>query len=892
MKQRIHRFVIWMLVMLMAAGSLAPAAMAQDTTPTTTNESERILFSDTITHWSQKHVAKLAALGIVNGIGDGKFGTNNNITQEQVIAMAVRLMGAEEEANQMSNVGMSLQVSDWARQYVLYALSKGLLVPAEEMANDGHLNWGSRSAKREWVAKVMVRAIGKQAEAEAAANVPTKFNDNADISADTIGYVNAAVDLGLITGNTQNNFLPLSTITRAETAAIFSRSEQYLPQSESVVKGYVSSITTDTLRVRDEAGDVHNISLSGQTAYYTYDNNFQVPKSDIRVNREVYVVQRDGSAIYVEVTSDEEPSETISGELKNVDIEYQIIKIYSDGEEISYLLAEQVAVIDVDGNGSSLSQLIPLSQLKLKKSTITNRIIEIVVTDKPLTKSSSGVIANINEEQITIRDIGTEQFETYPLHEQVLISYDSNLLMVSDLVVSDEISYKVVNGYITEIDITAKYVEPQRGKVDTLNIKNKTILIRNAEGKLDGYDLADSVQVRIDGMIAPTLEDIFPDDAVTLQFDGNERVNLIRVEDRMIETLQMLEFIAYIDSINKIIVVDNSNTDRTLTLTEDTILEVYGLEYPIEDLNKYISEKQRVDVTLNGDIVQRIKRSEGYVGTVKEYSPVNRRMVITHPSIGDIPLTLSQYAFVQIINQSSTTLSDVKVGDEVKVILDEEQKNVQQIHVKRNMQHTIENINIVSRLLTVRDMSNKLHYVSINSGVQIDHPTEPYVSLNDLKVGQTITVSYYGTSASAIHMVDTSYGKFENFDRTNNLLTILTNDNQFVQVKTDKQFELYRVNERIQPAALQTGERLVILTDKDGYSFARVVTKQMMFMHKLEANNRISFTNQLKEMSTYDLAANVIVRAGNTEIKLSDLKQNDTLNVYIVNNEVVEIEKL
>src|SRR5690606_22969667 len=105
--------------------------------------------------------------------GDGTYGAQINVKQQEIIAMAVRLMGAEEEADKLSNVGTSLQVSDWARKYVLYALQEGILDPSEELKNNGHINWGERTAKREWVAKVIIRALGKDQEAKEAADRAT-----------------------------------------------------------------------------------------------------------------------------------------------------------------------------------------------------------------------------------------------------------------------------------------------------------------------------------------------------------------------------------------------------------------------------------------------------------------------------------------------------------------------------------------------------------------------------------------------------------------------------------------------------------------------------------------------------------------------------------------------
>ena len=182
-------------------------------------------------------------------------------------------------------------------------------------------------------------------------------------------------------------------------------------------------------------------------------------------------VLRDHLAVYVEVISDREPTESIFGQFERVDTIRRTIKIKIDGREVEFELDENVAVIDVDGRGSSLSQLIPLSEIELKKSTLSNRIIEIVVKDRPISKRSSGTISNINPEEITILDEETNRLETYPLVEQVIVTHEGKSLTLDDLVISDEIAYRVLNGFVTEITVTAKYVEPVKGTFEGFNEK-------------------------------------------------------------------------------------------------------------------------------------------------------------------------------------------------------------------------------------------------------------------------------------------------------------------------------------------------------------------------------------------------------------------------------------
>lgn len=889
MKQRIHRIIAWTLVLLMAFGG-TNAFAATGASSGNADSAVKIIFPDTVNHWSQKYVAKLAALGIVNGLGDGTYGAQINVKQQEIIAMAVRLMGAEEEADKLSNVGTSLQVSDWARKYVLYALQEGILDPSEELKNNGHINWGERTAKREWVAKVIIRALGKDQEAKEAADRATSFKDNHDISADALGYVNVAVDLGIITGTSSNEFLPLQSIDRAQTAAIFARAEQYLPQSDAVVKGGLTAITADTLRVRDESGQVHMISLGNSTAYYRFDADKQILKSDLAVGQQVYVVLRDHLAVYVEVISDREPTESIFGQFERVDTIRRTIKIKIDGREVEFELDENVAVIDVDGRGSSLSQLIPLSEIELKKSTLSNRIIEIVVKDKPISKRSSGTISNINPEEITILDEETNRLETYPLVEQVIVTHEGKSLTLDDLVISDEIAYRVLNGFVTEITVTAKYVEPVKGTFEGFNEKKTTIFVRNEEGAR-GYDLAEDVAVHIEGMVYATTNDIFSGDILMLTFDGNGLVRSIKVENRNVEHLQMLELVS-VDENLEFIVVKVDKAPRLLYLTEDTILEAYGLEYPVSELPKYITEKQRIDVVLSGEYVQRIKRSEGYTGKVKDYNPAARKIVISNPAIGDLSLNLSPYAFVQIINQSSTTLSDVKIGDEVRVVLSPEDLLVTQIQVKRTLKHTIETINATNRMITALDENNNKRYLSLNSSLAIHHPSKPYATIHDLSVGQIVTVTYYGSSAESINILDYKFGTVEHADRLYQNLTVQTHDGQILIIDTSKNFELTRGAQKIDISALNPGDRISIAQDHEGYTLAQVVLRQMKIVNQVESIGEISFVNQMGEVEKMQLAPDVIVRAGSSKISLNDLKKNDRVYVYVVNGVIYEIDKL
>src|SRR5690606_38675011 len=134
-----------------------------------------------------------------------------------------------------------------------------------------------------------------------------------------------------------------------------------------------------------------------------------------------------------------------------------------------------------------------------------------------------------------------------------------------------------------------------------------------------------------------------------------------------------------------------------------------------------------------GKYVQQIKLANSYTGKLKDYNLTTRKIVITNPDIGDITLNLGFPYFIMIRNQPVVSLEDLKIGEEVRVILGMDQQTVQQIQVKRNDRFTIESVNIGARRLTLRDTSNKLHYLTISNSVTIEHPEKSYVTINELK---------------------------------------------------------------------------------------------------------------------------------------------------------------
>ena len=225
-KQKITKVLLSSIIVTSLAGTPVFAESTASTTSTTAaSTAVKVKFPDVKSdYWGIRHITKLATEGIIEGFEDGTYRADKYVSQQDVIIMAVRMMGLESEVKSRKDSIIFpefLQVDDYARNYVAVALDHNLItLPEEKLIWGTSKNkWGSQGATREWVAKIVIRSIDKQKTADSLSATPTSFTDNSDISYSSLGYINAAVSLQIVNGFEDGSFKPNGTVTRAQMAA-------------------------------------------------------------------------------------------------------------------------------------------------------------------------------------------------------------------------------------------------------------------------------------------------------------------------------------------------------------------------------------------------------------------------------------------------------------------------------------------------------------------------------------------------------------------------------------------------------------------------------------------------------------------------------------------------
>ncbi|MGE5615267.1 MAG: S-layer homology domain-containing protein [Bacillota bacterium] len=165
-------------------------------------------FHDMDRHWSRQVVGKLTALGIIAGVGDGRFCPNNPVTAEQFIKMAVMAMGHKIEQD----------TGYWAQPFIDMAMEEGII-------RYGEFADYKKPLSREEMARIIVRTALMAEEAPGSkydTYIIGKIADYESINDSLKQYVLDGYKLGLIQGS-NNRYYPKDTLTRAEAAAVIIR---------------------------------------------------------------------------------------------------------------------------------------------------------------------------------------------------------------------------------------------------------------------------------------------------------------------------------------------------------------------------------------------------------------------------------------------------------------------------------------------------------------------------------------------------------------------------------------------------------------------------------------------------------------------------------------------
>jgi hypothetical protein len=182
-------------------------------------------YDDTVGHWARASIHNMGSRLIVNGVGDGLFAPNRNITRAEFATIVVRALGIKSQ--KYDGRFTDVNQSSWYSNYVQTAYGYGLITGF----SDGTFRANETITRQQAmliISKAMVlTGLSGVGNATDRASIINAYADGNQVASWAFSGVADVISAGIFTGRSANSLVPEAPITRAEVAVIIERLLKY-----------------------------------------------------------------------------------------------------------------------------------------------------------------------------------------------------------------------------------------------------------------------------------------------------------------------------------------------------------------------------------------------------------------------------------------------------------------------------------------------------------------------------------------------------------------------------------------------------------------------------------------------------------------------------------------
>ncbi len=870
--------LIALLVLLFSFCLYGPAA-SQPTTP----------FKDIKSNfWGFKDIIKMQVRGVVSGYRDGSFGAGKTVTQMEAVLMAVSNMGGKDQLSGINiNQPLPVSVPSWvekgSKREVLFAIQKGLIIPSEKNfdANAG--------ATRAWLAQLIVRMIDKNEEASQLSGQPVPVQDAGSVPSWLAGYVNVAFKYKLIAGYPDNTFKPARNVTRAEIVAMLSRSEQYLALGESVILAKVTGLSGQNLSLL--VNNVpRNVSISPLT--WVFDSKGQLINWAGLKNNDAVKVVLNGSYIkYAEILPAEAVLTKIRGTVLQVLAKEKVIVIKDEKQGIiTKTLTQSTAVTGQTGEINSLDQVVTGNEVEIGLDSTDNVISVLVLNNGVSSSGNKGVIYSLNQVQkLIIIKNPAGKFNTFQYSDQVIVKIPGQRFpAIKDLQVGDEVKYTATSAMLTEIELVQAQKQLTMSGVVVLISQEKRILtIQKDTGSLEAFAISDSVEILINGANNPLLSNVLVNDTVDLSIEEG-KVKSVTVKDRNAESTLK----------GTVIAIDTNNRILTVKTVKDE-LKVYEVsqraEFMINDRTSTalseVKKDMKVEIQLVDNKVVYLETKNTVEGAVVSLEQSRHVITIKVNDLNSQSYILSNSVDVDIEGDSSADLNDINKNDYVELRI--EDNVVTKINVQRSFTYQVINVYKSSNEIKVEEPDDDTRYLTISARVAVVVPGVTNPDIEDFAVGNVVKATFLGSKLSKLEVAPVNHSQVTSVNTYSNTVTVKSFEGTITTYTFGDRCEVLNGTQKsTQLSTLVVGDRVEVKEKADGGKTFSVMEKVVgKYQSYTTSDNKIYVSKDPITWRNYYVSSKVYVHSGTQSLSLSNLAKDNSVDVYVLNDIVYEIEK-
>lgn len=884
---------------LLAGGPAAAAAAASSASGGTavSATAQSSFFADVKPgHWAEKSIVKLALQGIIVG-ENGNFRPAANVSRQEAVVMALRFMGKEKEADLQQAVIFpeSFKVNNYYKPYIALAIKLGLLEETAEFktAESAKGEWGSSPASREWLTKLIVRAAGKTSLAQELASRASAFQDGASIGAGYVGYINAAGSLGMVTGVTPTQFQPAAAVNRAQAATLFSRAQQVAPVAyPGETGGILTAINGASVSVYTDQG-LQTFNLAADSRFYRFDSDASLKSSsELTLYTHVRILGGGMDALYVEQTDPDQQVKTIEGAVSRVVAAQNKIWLWVGDNPVEVQYDSSLVVKKMDGTKLGLADLTVDSQVQVKQDAFRDKplALEVIVKSAPVSKDGSGTVAAAGNGALSLKTAAGAD-ETWTASSSLaVIGWDGRVLEggLSGLKAGDAVTYTVKDSVLVSVKVTTAGSASVQGKFSNISDGILTVLAGNS---LQSNYLSESVTLVIPGVEQPVLGDLYKDDQLELALDAGGKVTSIKVTNRSLSTLTGAEILSYSSDQKALTVKGTNGKLAALQLSDKTKFEMNGTTLNLATAAPLLRQGQRVTVGYSGSDAMLVRVVYQYTGSVVLLNTATKTLALSLDDGSSVTLPFDTLG-VEWYGRSGTGVADIKNGMRVTALLDASQTKAAALRVNQNVQYKITTVDPAAKALSLQAADGSRTTVAAGSLV-LKGTDGSALAFTGFAAGQTVNVTYAGSTPTAISLVKVTYGKIAAASADSITLQEYGGSSQTLPLGSG--FSIVKGGSAgSSAAALAAGDRVEVKKNADGAVVVTVNAGVAKTFWKVDAAAgqllmRKSGVNDNDYRFAY--TSSTLITAGGQPVAAESLKDGDSIVLYLFEGKLLEAAK-
>lgn len=831
-------------------------------------------------HWSYQYVAKMNLREVVAGYPDKTFKPDHAVTQLEAVLMAVRNLEADSQLiNIDASRSLPFEVPEWAerqsKKELLFAIDKGLIVTAEEDFSADKL------ANRAWMARLVVRMIGKDAEAALNASDLSTFTDAVDMPSWSKGYINTAVKYDLISGFPDGTFKPTQIVTRAQTATLLGRSENYLDLTRTI-KGKVVTINNSNITI-DSNGTINNYAVTNDVLVYA--NNEPTSINSITVGTQVLLVAPNYNAKYIEVLSAGNAPvsvATIKGTLIKVLAEQSVIIVKDeDGNILTKHIATGVQCTDTN------NKVYPLAEVPLNIEVAISLDAQGFVNSFVLQTTSgyikdTGIIYEIDSSNNLIILKSGDNFSTFQYSDLVEVIIEKlRFANIDDLQAGDEVKLETDNNIVTKVTLLKSKQELTVSGTVVMNDK-EVLVLKKDDGLFETFKISLNPKLEISGLDLPSIADVLIDDNVTIE-----------VQDGLIVTIKVTNR-SYENKLQGTLVAKDDDT--LVVETKDGKLHTFKIaryfDYDIgEGRNKgNISKGLKVEIELLDNKVIYLTTKNTTAGTIVAIN-IDRNLLSLTTDDASVTYQVDKNVDVQMENNSRAKLKDLDRGDIVEVKTSKDDVIIE-IYVEQTYIYEVTSSG--SDYIRVKDEKDKSKYIENDDKPDIIIPNVYRPTMEDFKTGDIVKVTYLGFAVEKVELIPAVAGEVLSINWTSNNMSIAGFDGRVTNVKIANNVTITKDGKTYNKLSIiNIGDRVRVKETSSNTTYIDIMEKlRTQYAEAAQNDTKLYITrNQGATYIVYDIANSIYIHKGNQTYSFNNLKEYEWVNIYYIDKVVYEIEK-